>query len=129
MTSPKPALVTHRAARRLPRWALLLMCGLYLLPGLVGREPWRGAEFTAFGQMVAMAEGRTSWWTPALGMVPGDTALLSHWWGASFIVVGTGIRTAHWCDRLERELGLPLVPADSSLYRAVGRYFGLLPAA
>jgi hypothetical protein len=90
VTSPKPALVTHRAARRLPRWALLLMCGLYLLPGLVGREPWRGAEFTAFGQMVAMAEGRTSWWTPALGMVPGDTALLSHWWGASFIAVGTG---------------------------------------
>ena len=45
------------------------------------------------------------------------------------IVVGTGIRTAHWCDRLERELGLPLVPADSSLYRAVGRHFGLLPAA
>lgn len=47
----------------------------------------------------------------------------------AMIVVGTGIRTAHWCDRLERELGLPLVPADSSLYRVVGRHFGLLPAA
>lgn len=47
----------------------------------------------------------------------------------AMIVVGTGIRTVSWCDRLERELGLPLVPADSSLYRAVGRHFGLLPAA
>ena len=37
----------------------------------------------------------------------------------AMIVVGTGIRTAHWIDRLERELGLPLVPADTSLYRTV----------
>jgi maleate cis-trans isomerase len=43
----------------------------------------------------------------------------------AMIVVGTGIRTAHWCDHLERELGLPLVPADSSLYRAVARRLGL----
>jgi maleate cis-trans isomerase len=39
----------------------------------------------------------------------------------AMIIVGTGIRTAHWIDRLERELGLPLVPADLSLYRAVMR--------
>ena len=63
----------------------MLLCGAYLLPGLIGRDPWRGAEFTAFGQMVAMAEGRTSWWAPTLGGVPGDTALLSHWLGAAFI--------------------------------------------
>ena len=39
----------------------------------------------------------------------------------AMVIVGTGIRTAHWRDHLERELGLPLVPADSSLYRAVAR--------
>lgn len=43
----------------------------------------------------------------------------------AMIVVGTGIRTAHRVDRLERELGLPLVPADTSLYRAVARRLGL----
>jgi len=47
----------------------------------------------------------------------------------AMIVVGTGIRTAHWIDRLERELRLPLVPADTTLYRAVGRHFELLPVA
>ncbi|MCX7054305.1 MAG: hypothetical protein NTU56_08855 [Proteobacteria bacterium] len=47
----------------------------------------------------------------------------------AMIIVGTGIRTAHWIDRLERDLGLPLVPADTSLYRVVGRHFELLPAA
>ena len=40
----------------------------------------------------------------------------------AMIVVGTGIRTAHWIDRLERDLGLPLVPADTSLYREVARW-------
>ena len=47
----------------------------------------------------------------------------------AMIIVGTGIRTAHSVDRLERELGLPLVPADTALYRAVQRAFGLTPTA
>jgi hypothetical protein len=93
MNSPKPALVTQRGARRLPRLALLLLCAAYLLPGLVGRDPWRNADVTAFGQMMAMVEGRSSWWAPMLGQVPGDTALLPHWLGAVFIEAGQG-----WLD-------------------------------
>jgi len=93
VTSPKPALVTLRGARRLPRVPLLLLCAAYLLPGLVGRDPWRNADMTAFGQMVAIAEGRTSWWAPMLGGVPADTALLPHWLGAAFIALGQG-----WSD-------------------------------
>jgi hypothetical protein len=90
VNTPKPALVTQRGAKRLPRWALLLLCAAYVLPGLLGRESWRGAELTAFGQMAAMAEGRSSWTLPTLGGVPADTALLSHWLGAGFIRLGTG---------------------------------------
>jgi hypothetical protein len=82
---PRPALVTHDAARRLPRLALLLFCGAYLLPGLIGRDPWRGADLTAFGQMLAMAEGRTSWLEPMLGGVPTGASLLPHWIGAASI--------------------------------------------
>lgn len=82
-----------RGARRLPRVPLLLLCAAYLLPGLVGRDPWRNADITAFGQMVAIAEGRTPWWAPMLGGVPADTALLPHWLGAAFIVMGQG-----WLD-------------------------------
>jgi hypothetical protein len=69
VNSPKPALVTQAGARRLPRVPLLLLCAAYLLPGLIGRDPWRNADLAAFGLMVAMAEGRTSWWSPALGGV------------------------------------------------------------
>lgn len=88
MNSPNPALVTQRGARRLPRLPLLLLCAAYLLPGLFGRDPWRTADVTAFGQMVAIAEGRTPWSAPMLGGVPADTALLPHWLGAVFISAG-----------------------------------------
>jgi 4-amino-4-deoxy-L-arabinose transferase-like glycosyltransferase len=89
VSGPTPALVTQRAARRLPRVPLLLLCAAYLLPGIFGRDPWRGADLTAFGQMVAMAEGRTSWWLPLLGGVPTDAALLPHWLGAASIALLT----------------------------------------
>ncbi len=89
MNAPKPALVTLRGARRLPRLPLLLLCAAYLLPGLVGRDPWRNADLTAFGQMAAIADGRASWWAPTLGGVPGDMALLPHWLGAAFIRAGS----------------------------------------
>lgn len=91
--SPRPALVTAEAAQRLPRLALLLFCAAYLLPGLFGRDPWRGADLTAFGQMLAIAEGRSSWWLPTLGGVPTDAALLPHWLGAAAILL-----TQPWLD-------------------------------
>lgn len=87
VSSPNPALVTQRGARRLPRLALLLFCAAYLLPGVFGRDPWRGADIVAFGQMAAMADGRTSWLAPALGGVQADSPLLPNWLGAAFITV------------------------------------------
>ena len=77
----------------MPRLALLLFCAAYVLPGLFGRDPWRNADMAAFGQMVAIAEGRTSWLAPTLGGVPADSALLPHWLGAIFIAAGAG-----WVD-------------------------------
>jgi len=87
VNTPNPALVSERGARALPRPALWVLCGAYVLPGLFGRDPWRNADLAAFGQMVAMAEGRTAWWAPTLGQVAGDTALLPHWLGAAFIAL------------------------------------------
>lgn len=79
---PTPALVTQRAAQRLPRWALMLLCAAYLLPGQFGREPWKNADITAFGYMASLAEGRSPWTSPALAGLPGDGALLPYWLGA-----------------------------------------------
>ena len=79
---PTPALVTQRAAQRLPRWALMILCAAYLLPGQFGREPWKNADITAFGYMSSLAEGRSAWTSPALAGLPGDGALLPYWLGA-----------------------------------------------
>jgi 4-amino-4-deoxy-L-arabinose transferase-like glycosyltransferase len=87
VNTPNPALVTERGARALPRLALLLLCAAYVLPGVIGRDPWRNADLAAYGQMAAIASGRTSWWMPTLGGVAGDTGLLPHWLGAAFIGV------------------------------------------
>jgi 4-amino-4-deoxy-L-arabinose transferase-like glycosyltransferase len=100
--------VTHDAARRLPRLVLLLFCGAYLLPGLLGRDPWRGADLTAFGHMLAMAEGRTSWLEPMLGGVSAGAALLPHWIGAASISLLTPWIDAPLAARLPFALLLAL---------------------
>ena len=57
LNTPNPALVTQRAAQRLPRVALLLFCAAYVLPGLFGRDPWSNADVTAFGYMAEHRRG------------------------------------------------------------------------
>ena len=85
MSSPNPALVTERAAQRLPRVALLLFCAAYVLPGLFGRDPWKSADIGAFGYMLSIAQGRSGWLAPTVGGLPADAALLPYWLGAGFI--------------------------------------------
>ena len=85
MNAPNPALVTQRAAQRLPRVALLLFCAAYVIPGVFGRSPWKSADITAFGYMLGIAQGRTGWLAPTVGGLPADAALLPYWLGAIFI--------------------------------------------
>ena len=108
MSSPNPALVTQRGARRLPRLALLIFCAAYVLPGVFDRDPWRNADLVAYGQMAAIAEGRTPWLAPALGGVPGDTALLPHWLGAGFITLLSPLIDSDFAARVPFALLLAL---------------------
>lgn len=83
MNSPSPALVAQSAVRRLPRLALWLLCLAFVLPGFVGREPWRSADIMGFGVMWEMAQGTTSWLNPQLLGYPAPIdALLPYWLGA-----------------------------------------------
>ena len=61
MNQPTPAIVAQDAVRRLPRVALLLFCLAYVVPGFVGREPWKNADITAFGYMFELARGVSDW--------------------------------------------------------------------
>ena len=83
MNQPTPAIVAQSAVRRLPRLALLLFCLAYVLPGFIGREPWKNADIAAFGAMSDLASGATSWLSPKLLGQPLEfDGLLPYWLGA-----------------------------------------------
>jgi 4-amino-4-deoxy-L-arabinose transferase-like glycosyltransferase len=80
---PTPAIVAQNAVRPLPRIALWIFCLAYLVPGLVGREPWKGEELQVFGQMLALAQGQSSWLHPTVwGQTLPLDAPLAYWMGA-----------------------------------------------
>lgn len=85
MNQPNPAIVAQDAVRRLPRWALLLLCVAYVVPGYVGRAPWKNADIAAFGYMLELAASseRALWLQPTLMGQPAESgALLPYWLGA-----------------------------------------------
>jgi 4-amino-4-deoxy-L-arabinose transferase-like glycosyltransferase len=91
---PTPAIVAQDAVRRLPRVALWLFCLAYLLPGWIGREPWKSLDMGAFGYMLALTQAGSDWWHPRLlGLPPEIDALLPYWLGAWFIQLSPG-----WID-------------------------------
>ena len=86
VNQPTPAIVTQSAVRRLPRLALVLFCAAYVLPGFLGREPWKNADVSAFGVMLEMAIGHSGWWNPqVLGVTVDEAGPLPYWLGAAFI--------------------------------------------
>lgn len=83
-----PALVTQKAVQRLPRLALLLFCAAYLLPGLLGRDPWKNEDISAFGQMWSLALGQASWFSPHVGGIPpAQGGILPYWLGGASITL------------------------------------------
>lgn len=122
---PTPAIVTQAAVRRLPRWALALLCMAYVLPGYVGREPWKNEDVATFWVMSLMANGQADWWNPLILGVPADTqAWLPYWLGAGFIHLIPGF--PEMASRLPfmAALALTLFFTWYAVYR-----FALLPAA
>ena len=80
---PTPAIVAQSAVRRLPRWALLLLCAAYVLAGFIGRGPWKNQDMMSVGYMFELAHGHASWLQPVLlGQPPEFDALLPYWLGA-----------------------------------------------
>jgi 4-amino-4-deoxy-L-arabinose transferase-like glycosyltransferase len=77
----KPFLVTGLQANKLPRWLLLLLCVLYAVPGLIGRDPWRADDAANFGVGLTMARGSFSdWLIPNLAGLPMlDRGPMSGW--------------------------------------------------
>lgn len=88
MNLPSPAIIAQSAVRQMPRLALLLFCLAYVLPGFLGRGPWKSADITAFGVMQQLASTGEGWLHPQImGQTIGFDGLLPYWIGALAIKV------------------------------------------
>jgi 4-amino-4-deoxy-L-arabinose transferase-like glycosyltransferase len=79
----KPVRLPAAATLALPRWALIVLGLLYILPGLIGRDPWK-TDAASFGIMWTMAHGTVNdWLYPNIaGMASVEEGPLAFWLGA-----------------------------------------------
>jgi 4-amino-4-deoxy-L-arabinose transferase-like glycosyltransferase len=111
----KPLVVTSLQTVKMPRWLLLALTVLYVVPGFVGRDPWRFADATGFGVAWTMhlaPHGIADWLMPNVLGQP----------------VPAGGPAPFWMGALVMRL-LPWVPADLAM-RLTGMawLFGLCAA-
>ena len=80
----KPVRLPASATLALPRWAIFALCLLYILPGLLGRDPWKNDDAASFGIMWTMAHDTLSGWlTPNIvGLPTPEEGPLAFWLGA-----------------------------------------------
>lgn len=81
----KPVRLSAAATLALPRLSIFALCLLYILPGLIGRDPWKiGGDATGFGIMWTMAHGNwQDWlWPHIAGLYLPQEGPLSYWIGA-----------------------------------------------
>ena len=83
----KPVRLSATATIALPRWGLVALCLLYILPGIVRRDPWKVDDAAGFGVMWTMAHGTLSdWLLPNIvGLSTAGEAPLAYWIGALLI--------------------------------------------
>ncbi len=83
----KPVRLPASATNALPRWGLLALCLLYIIPGLIGRDPWKNEDAAGFGIMWTMAHGGLhDWlWPHIVGLSRAEEGPLAFWIGALFI--------------------------------------------
>lgn len=89
----KPVRLPAAATIALPRWAIFALCLLYILPGLIGRDPWKGPDAASFGVMWTMAHGTLNdWlWPHIVGMPMPEEGPLAYWLGALCIKLFGGL--------------------------------------
>jgi len=83
----KPVRLPAAATLALPRWGLIGLCLLYILPGIMRRDPWKGDDAAGFGIMWTMAHGSLGdWLAPNIvGLPIPEQGPLAFWIGAILI--------------------------------------------
>ncbi len=83
----KPVRLSAAATLALPRWGLISLCLLYILPGILRRDPWKTDDAAGFGIMWTMAHGSLAdWLAPNIvGLAMPQDGPLAFWIGAILI--------------------------------------------
>jgi len=89
----KPVRLPASATLALPRWALFALALLYILPGVIGREPWKNDDAASFGIIWTMAHGTwQDWlWPNIAGMSMPEEGPLVFWLGALCVKLFGGL--------------------------------------
>jgi 4-amino-4-deoxy-L-arabinose transferase-like glycosyltransferase len=89
----KPVRLPASATNALPRWGLIALCLLYILPGLLGRDPWKNIDAANFGIEWTMAHGNANdWLWPHVGnLAMPDEGPLAYWIAAICIRLFGGL--------------------------------------
>lgn len=101
-----PARLIASDTLKLPRWALIALCLVYILPGLIGRDPWKSEDAAGFGVMWTMATGSgyggiVDWLLPNVAGAPVlESGPLMYWVGAICIAVFGHVVDADLAARL-----------------------------
>ncbi|MBV8633804.1 MAG: glycosyltransferase, partial [Burkholderiaceae bacterium] len=80
----KPVRLPAAATNALPRWGLIALCLLYILPGLIARDPWKNVDAASFGIEWTMAHGGLDdWlWPHIANLTMPEEGPLAFWLGA-----------------------------------------------
>jgi 4-amino-4-deoxy-L-arabinose transferase-like glycosyltransferase len=83
----RPVRLPAAATITLPRWGLIGLCLLYILPGIIRRDPWKTDDAAGFGVMWTMAHGTMAdWLSPNIvGLPMPNDGPLAFWIGAILI--------------------------------------------
>jgi 4-amino-4-deoxy-L-arabinose transferase-like glycosyltransferase len=110
-----------------PRGAVLAaFCALYLLPGLIGHDPWKGDDATHFGVVYSMLDGG-HWLLPRLaGEIWLDSPPFYHWVAAVLARIFGFILPPHDAARLASGLfiGIMIACLAGAARRLVGHEAG-----
>jgi 4-amino-4-deoxy-L-arabinose transferase-like glycosyltransferase len=65
----------------------IILCAAYILPGLIGHDPWKPDEASAFGPILDLLRGGTWWWPTLAGKTWLENAPLYNWLAAAMATV------------------------------------------
>lgn len=114
----KPVRLPAAATIALPRWSILALCLLYILPGLIGRDPWKGPDAAGFGIMWTMAHGSINdWlWPNIAGLAMPEQGPFAFWLGAIGIKLFGGLVGDPFAARIST--GIAFLVGSTSVWYA-----------